>query len=119
MKSDYQVAPAFLERTERIESLMFICFLSDLVAAIIARELKSSMKNFGFDMIQILPEDRATQTPTWEQIQRLFAHQFKNELIETESGELLQTFWDNLTQCQERVIDLMGLAITEYGGRGA
>ena len=114
MKSDYQVAPMFLKKTERIEALMFICFLSDMVAAMIARELQMAMKKSGIDELQILPEERATKTPTWEQIQRLFAYQFKNEL--TDSGALIKTFWDDLTCHQKRVIELMEIPISTYGG---
>lgn len=115
MKSDYQVAPAFLKNTERIEAIMFICFLADLVAAVIARELKSSMKKYGIDKIKTLPEERSTQTPTWEQIQRLFSHQYKNELIDSDTGEVLKTFRDNLTKRQKQVIDLMEIPVGKYG----
>ena len=68
----------------------------------------------GIDELQILPEERATKTPTWEQIQRLFAYQFKNEL--TDSGALIKTFWDDLTCHQKRVIELMEIPISTYGG---
>ena len=106
--------PVLLKKTERIEALMFICFLSDMVAAIIARELQMAMKKSGIDELQILPEERATKTPIWEQIQRLFAYQFKNEL--TDSGALIKTFWDDLTCHQKRVIELMKIPISTYGG---
>ena len=42
MKSDYQIAPVFLKKTERIEALIFVCFLSDMVAAIIELKISSS-----------------------------------------------------------------------------
>lgn len=116
MKSDYQIAPAFLKKTERIESLMFVCFLSDLVAALISRELKSAMEKSGLSTIKILPEERPTKTPTWEQIQRLFAYQFKNELMEAKSGKVMKTFWEKLTCHQEKVVDLMRVPSSAYGG---
>ena len=114
MKSDYQIAPVFLKKTERIEALIFVCFLSDMVAAIIARELQVAMKTFGVDKLHVLPEERATRTPTWEQIQRLFAYQFKHEL--TDSGVLIKTFWDELTEHQKKVIKLMKIPISTYEG---
>ena len=45
MKSDYQVAPVFLKKTDRIEAIMFVCFLSDLIAAIIQRTTSGSHEN--------------------------------------------------------------------------
>ena len=115
MKSDYQVAPVFIKKTERIEALMFVCFLSDLVAALVSRELKSAMEKSGLSTIEILPEERPTKTPTWEQLQRLFAYQFKNELMEEKSGETIKTFWDKLTCHQEKVVGLMGVSSSAYG----
>ena len=64
------------------------------------------MKQEGIDKIHTLPEERPTSTPTWEQIQRLFAHHFKQELIET--GVSVVTFWDELSPHQSKVIELMG-----------
>ena len=91
IKSDYQISPVFFKKTERIESLMFVCFISSLVAAIIQRQIQIAMKNDGIKKIRTLPEDRPTATPTWEQIQRLFANHFRQEL--TESGVKVAAFW--------------------------
>ena len=84
------------------------------MAALIARELQVSMQKSGLDKLQILPEERATKKPTWEQVQRLFAYQFKNEL--TDSGDVIKTFWDELTPHQKKVVELMGVDISVYGG---
>ena len=112
MKSDHQVAPVFLKKTTRIEALMFICFLSDMVAAIVQRELQVAMKKSGIDKLRTLPEERPTATPTWEQVQRLFAHHFRQELMD--SGKPVTTFWDELTPHQRQVIELMGVPIEKY-----
>lgn len=114
IKSDYQISPVFFKKTERIESLMFVCFISSLVAAIIQRQIQIAMKNDGIKKIRTLPEDRPTATPTWEQIQRLFANHFRQEL--TESGVKVAAFWDELSHTQAQVIKLMGVSRSEFLG---
>lgn len=91
---------------------MFICFLSDMVAAIVQRELQVAMKKSGIDKLRTLPEERPTATPTWEQVQRLFAHHFRQALMD--SGKPVTTFWDELTPHQRKIIELMGVPIEKY-----
>jgi len=113
-KSDYQVAPVFLKKTERIEAVMFACYMADLVAAIIQRQLRAAMKKKGIPALNTLPEERPSETPTWEQVQRLFANHAKYNL--TKNRKLLTTFWDELNEQQETVLNLLQVPITEYTG---
>jgi transposase len=113
-KSDYQVAPVFLKKTERIEALMFCFYIADLVAAIIQRQLRKAMKNEGIQTLQTLPEQRPSETPTWEQIQRLFANQAKYEV--RKNNKLVASFWDELADPQEQVLHLLQVPINLYTG---
>ena len=111
-KSDYEVPPVFLKKTERIESLMFAVYLADLIAAIIQRQLRNAMKERRIKELRTLPEERPSKTPTWEQLQRLFAQHAKYELKQGE--KLVKTFWDKLNPQQSQVLDLLGIPQTEY-----
>ena len=113
-KSGYEIAPAFLKKTERIESLTFACYMADLVAALIQRNLRLAMTNQGIKELKTLPEERSSSTPTWEQIQRLFAHQCKYQVIE--KGEILRSFWDDLTERQSQVLELLEVPKASYEG---
>ena len=112
LKSDYDVSPVFLKKTERIEALMFVCYMADLVAAIVQRQLRKAMKVNGIQALQTLPEQRYSETPTWEQIQRLFANHAKYEL--TKSKKLMATFWDELNETQRQILELLEIPIDEY-----
>lgn len=112
-KSDYQVAPVFLKKTERIEALMFACYLADLVAAIVQRQLRIAMKLQKIEEIQTLPENRPSKTPTWEQIQRLFANQAKYQIGDN-NGKLVATFWDELSNAQAQVLNLLQVPLRYY-----
>jgi transposase len=113
-KSDYQVAPVFLKKNARIEALMFACYIADLVAAIIQRQLRVAMKSRNIRQLQTLPEERPSETPTWEQLQRLFAHHAKYHI--TQNGNLLTTFWDKLSDHQQKVLNLLRIPLSAYSG---
>lgn len=112
MKSDYKISPVFLKKTDRIEALMFAVYLADLVAAIIQRQLRKAMKDRNIAELRTLPEERPSKTPTWEQLQRLFAQHAKYDLRQGE--KLVKTFWDKLNPQQSQVLDLLGVPQTEY-----
>jgi transposase len=114
MKSDYEIAPVFLKRNDRIEALMFACYVADLVAAIIQRQLRNAMKANDIQRLQILPEERPSETPTWEQVQRLFANHAKYQL--SSDNQLVKTFWDPLTKHQQQVLTLLEIPLSEYSG---
>ena len=114
MKSDYEIAPVFLKRNDRIEALMFACYVADLVAAIIQRQLRNAMKANDIQRLQILPEERPSETPTWEQVQRLFANHAKYQL--SRDNQLVKTFWDPLTKHQQQVLTLLEIPLSEYSG---
>ena len=61
LKSGLQVAPIFLKKNQRIEALMFVYFLAQLVCALIERQLRNAMRQRGLSHIQILPEDRPSR----------------------------------------------------------
>lgn len=67
LKSGLPVAPIFLKKNQRIEALMFVYFLAQLVCALIERQLRNGMREHGLSQIQILPEDRPSTTPSTEQ----------------------------------------------------
>jgi transposase len=112
-KSDFLVAPVFLKKNERIEALMFVVYVADLVAALVQRDLRRAMKDRGIEALQTLPEGRSSKTPTWEQIQRLFANHCKYEVLRGES--VVATFWDELSQQQRQVLDLLNVPRQDFG----
>ena len=113
IKSDYQVAPVFLKKNERIEALMFVVYIADLVAALIQRDLRRAMEKHDIQVLRTLPEDRPTRTPTWEQIQRLFANHCKYQILADDS--LLRTFWDELSGQQKQVLQLLNIPQSRFG----
>lgn len=113
LKSILQVAPIFLKKNERIEALMFVYFLAQLVSALLERQLRNAMREHGLSQIQILPEDRPSATPTIEQVVRVF-RPCARHLLFSLKGKLVQTFSDPLSPIQQQILSLLAVSPAVY-----
>lgn len=107
LKSVMAVAPVFLKKNKRIESLMFIYFMAQLLASLIEREIRKEMKNKKIKTLNLLPEGRETKSPTWEQLRQLFKGQAKYYL--KNKNELVKIFSDDLDKTQKLVLELFNI----------
>ena len=112
LKSGLSAAPIFIKRNDRIESLMFVYFIAQLICALIERELKQAMTKCGLKKIQILPEERPSANPTSIQVTRVFQNHARHVLCS--KNVLVQTFSDPLTPIQKQILDLLGLSPKLY-----
>jgi transposase len=113
LKSGLQVAPIFLKKNDRIEALMFVYFLAQLVSALIERQLRNAMREQGLPHIQILPEYRPSATPTTEQLIRVFGSCARHLLL-SKDGQLVQTFSDPLSSIQRQILSLLSISPSVY-----
>jgi len=113
LKSGLLVAPVFLKKNSRIEALMFVYFLAQLVCALIERQLRNAMQEQHLAHIQILPEDRPSATPTTEQVIRVFSSRARHLLL-SQDGQLVQTFTEPLSPIQEQILSLLSISPKVY-----
>src|SRR5262252_3596866 len=113
LKSTLEVAPIWLKKNTRIEALMFLEFIAQMVAALIERTLRQKMAEKKTDLLCSLPEGRASKTPTIEQVLRLFEHQNKHALCDGE--RLVKQFADPLTPVQSQILHLLSIPTAVYG----
>jgi transposase len=113
LKSTLDVAPIWLKKNTRIEALMFLEFIAQMVAALIERALRHKMIENRIDLLCSLPEGRASKTPTIEQVLRLFENQSKPALYD--GGRLIQQFADPLTHVQSQILQLLSIPAAVYG----
>lgn len=111
-KSVLEVCPGFLKKNTRLEALMFVYFIAQLVAALIERRLRQNMLRQAIQAIPILPEGRDSKTPTYEQILHTFAGRTKDQLYEHD--QLIKTFIDPLTEIQKTVLRLLEIDEAVY-----
>jgi transposase len=113
LKSTLEAAPIWLKKNTRIEALMFLEFLGQMVAALIERELRQKMVENNIDLLCSLPEGRPSKTPTIEQVLRLFENQNKHALYE--GDRLIRQFADPLTPVQSQILQLLSIPTAIYG----
>jgi transposase len=113
LKSTLEVAPIWLKKNTRIEALMFLEFVAQMVAALIERALRQKMTEKKIDLLCSLPEGRASKTPTIEQVLRLFEHQTKHALYD--GDRLIKQFADPLTPVQSQILQLLSIPSAAYG----
>jgi len=103
----------WLKKNTRIEALMFLEFIAQMVAALIERDLRRKMIETKVDLLCSLPEGRASKTPTIEQVLRHFENQNKHALYD--GDRLIKQFSDPLTPVQSQVLQLLSIPATIYG----
>src|SRR5215212_6123974 len=113
LKSTLDVAPIWLKKNARIEALMFLEFIAQMVAALIERALRQKMAEKKIELLFSLPEGRPSKTPTIEQVLRLFENQNKHALYE--GDRLIQQFADPLTPVQSQILELLSIPTAAYG----
>lgn len=111
-KSVLQISPVFLKKNTRIEALMFIYFIAQLVAALIERAVRQDMVRRGLKVLPILPENRESKTPSYAQILETFSSCAKYQLYE--QNALITTFVDPLTELQQTVLQLLDIDAAVY-----
>src|SRR5215472_2270745 len=112
LKSTLDVAPIWLKKNSRIEALMFLEFIAQMVAALIERALRQSMAEKKVDLLCSLPEGRPSKTPTIEQVLRLFENQTKHALYDAD--RLIRQFADPLTEVQSQILQLLEIPTAIY-----
>lgn len=112
LKSGLHVAPVFLKKNDRIDALMVVYFLAQLVSSLIERQLRQQMAANNIASIALLPEERPSKHPTTEQLFRVFEHRSRYELY---SGRIhIKTFVDPMTPIQKQVLNLLNITVSQY-----
>ncbi len=112
LKSTLDVAPIWLKKNTRIEALMFVEYLAQMTTALIERQLRQQMKINKVELLTTLPEGRPSQTPTFEQILRLFEGSQRHELVDNQ--KIVQSFNPELMPVQSQILNLLGVSEAHY-----
>jgi transposase len=112
-KTDFAVAPIYLQDVGRITGLLAVYFFALVVQTLLERELRAAMKAAGIKSLPLYPEDRPCSRPTTHRLIELFEPIQRHELY-VDDGEP-QIMVTELTPVQRQVIKLLGLSPEEYG----
>lgn len=112
-KTDFAVAPIYLQDVGRITGLLAVYFFALVVQTLLERELRHAMKKAGIKSLPLYPEDRPCARPTTHRLIELFEPIQRHELS-TDDGEP-EIMVTELTPVQRQVIKLLGLSPDQYG----
>jgi transposase len=114
LKSGFDVAPMWLKNVARIESLLWLYYVVELVGALVEREVRRAMTDDGIASLALYPEGRATWAPTTGAVFDVLEGHRRHRLLD-EQGQELRRFHDPLSQDARRVLQLLGVDTTAYG----
>jgi transposase len=111
-KGVLQVAPVFLKNNDRVEALMLVYFLAQLLSALMERAVRQNMAKEKISALPILPESRDSKTPTVEQI---FAQFQDCQCIHiTQDHQTIKSVRQPLTELQQKLLRLLEVEPTMY-----
>ena len=113
LKTAAEVVPVNYKTPERIEAFLFLYFIAITLHALLERQVRQAMKTRGIRSIPLYPEERACRAPTADKLLGLFENLRRHRLFHR--GQPIKTFWDELTDVQRLVLDLLGISTTVYG----
>jgi transposase len=113
LKSDYEVAPVYLKEVRRIQALLCVHFLAQLVQALLERELRRAMQGERLASLPLYSEERPCRCPTTRKLIDLFEPVQRHTL--TVRRQAPTTFVTELTPIQRRILKLLHIPATTYG----
>jgi len=111
-KTDFGVAPVFLQEVSRIHAFFCIYFFVLLVQTLLERELRRAMAAAEEDALPLYPENRACRAPTARRVFDVFETVQRHELIREDDVEIFVT---ELTPVQAEILKLLRLTRRHFG----
>lgn len=112
-KSDFAVAPVYLQDVARISGLLAVYFFALMAQTLLERELRQAMSAAGNKSLPLYPEGRACARPTAHRLIELF-EPVQRHVLQIGDGEP-QVMITELTPVQRQVLELLGLSPDTYG----
>ncbi len=111
LKTDLEIAPVYLKKPRRAAGLLHAYFIALVVASLIEREVRTSMRQRNLKTLALLPEHRPTPTPTWPRILEAFQDV---RWYEVELNGEVTAFPIELSQLQRTLLELLDIPPEVY-----
>ena len=112
-KTDFAVAPVYLQDVARISGLLAVYFFALMAQTLLERELRRAMSAAGIKSLPIYPEGRPCARPTAHRLIELF-EPVQRHVLQIGDGEP-QVLVTELTPVQRQILELLGLSPDSYG----
>jgi hypothetical protein len=114
LKSVFGVMPVWLKSVGRVESLLWLYFVVELVQALLEREARRQMAERGWSSLALYPEGRPSEAPTAAVMLTVLEGHRRHRLLD-EQGQELRRFHDQLPNAAEQLLRLLGVDCAPYG----
>ncbi len=111
IKTYQEIAPVYLKNAERVVAYLHIHVMALMVASLIERQLRSAMRRHRIPSLPIYPENRLCSCPTIFDLVRLFRDVERYEVV---AGDETIIFPAELTDIQQKVLDLLEIPVAAY-----
>jgi transposase len=121
LKTDFAVAPVYLQNVARIQGLLAVYFFVLLTQTLMERELRRAMARAGLKSLPLYPEGRPCRRPTlyriFELLEPIQLHELRRvpDAGTIPAAEDIQILMTTLTAVQRTVLKLFGMNPDEYG----
>lgn len=112
LKSVLEIAPVYLKNEKRIEALVFLYYVALMIISLIERRIRNSMKEQSIEKIPILPENRDTKSPTWNNI-RYFISDIRQSILLVE-GKIQKVETTGLSKAHRLILQLLKIPLSKY-----
>jgi len=113
LKTDFRVAPVYLQNVERIVGLLAVYFFALMVQSLLERELRRAMSESHLAELPLYPEGRPCSRPTTRRVLDYFAP-LSSHTLTTSPPSLPTTITTELTPLHRRILQLLGIPTTAY-----
>jgi transposase len=114
LKSGFAVTPMWLKNVGRIDSLLWLYYVVELVQALLEREVRRRMEQANVDSLALYPERRHTESPTAAVVLNVLEGHRRHRLLD-EQGLELRRFHDPLADVAQEVLELLNVDLAPYG----
>jgi transposase len=108
LKTNFEVAPVYLQEISRIQTLFCVYFLVFLTQSLLERELRRAMDRGAIDSVPLYPEGRKCRRPTARRLIDLFDDVQRHSLRDGRRPPVV--FTTELSRLQRKVLRLLGMA---------
>jgi transposase len=114
LKSVFAVRPVWLKNAKRVESLLWLYHLVELVQALLEREVRKQMADAGRTSLPLYPEKRPSREPTSELVLHALQGLRRHRLLD-EQGQEIHRSHDQVSEVAQAVLDLLRIDSSAYG----
>lgn len=114
LKSVFGIRPVWLKNPKRVESLLWLYHLVEVVQALLEREVRRHMEEEEVASLALYPEMRHSEAPTTQLVLGVLQGLRRYQMLDGQ-GQVVHAFYDPVPEAAQQVLDWLGVGRSAYG----